>query len=166
MKKRIIITIACLAAVIAAAATIWYFAARETQEEEKTAEIMHSTDAVGYAEDEYPSADPLMVGKWESVEKPGWYKVYYDDFDEEMRMFWGKEWDESDDVHEEDLRYHGNGWFRWTKEDKELREYATMDVRDVPIHHMYKIQYLSPDSMVYFEPDRKNDLYRFRKQNN
>ena len=45
-----------------------------------------------------------------------------------------------DDVLEEDLMYHGNGWFRWNKSNDTLIEYSTMDFRDVPIAHIYVIK--------------------------
>ena len=94
---------------------------------------------------------------------PQWYKVYYDDYDEEEHLFWGKEWDESDNVEEEDLNYHGNGWFRWEKSDNILREYATMDARDVPIYHGYRIHFSSADSLAYSEIGHKRSLFRFRR---
>ena len=123
----------------------------------------HMTDRVHVAqlEDGVPVADSLIVGKWQNKDNPYWYKVYYDDFDEEQKLFWGKEWDESEDVLEEDLNYHGNGWFRWEKRGKVLYECATMDVRDVPIHRFYTIKRNNADSLIYFNPDNKKVMCRF-----
>lgn len=122
-----------------------------------------STNKLGYAEFDIPHADSLIVGKWQNTGNPQWYKVYYDDFDEEQRMFWGKEWNESEDVTEEDLNYHGNGWFRWEKNGKALREYATMDARDIPALNTYMILSSSADSLVYREKEYKKIIYRFVK---
>lgn len=117
----------------------------------------HITDHVHIAqlEDGMPVADSLIVGKWQNKDNLHWYKVYYDDFDEEQKLFWGKEWDESEDVFEEDMNYHGNGWFRWVKRGKILYECATMDACDVPIHRIYAIKKNNANSLVYFEPDYK-----------
>lgn len=99
----------------------------------------HGTNSIIYFEGEIPPADPLMVGRWKNADNAGWHKVYYDDDDGEGH-YWGKEWDEADDVLEEDLGYHGNGWFRWNKSNDTLIEYSTMDFRDVPIAHIYVIK--------------------------
>ncbi len=149
-------------------------------EEDTVAQMItntHITDRVHIAqlEDGVPVADSLIVGKWRNKDNPNWYKVYYDDYDEEQKLFWGKEWDESEEVFEEDLNYHGNGWFRWVKRGNILYECATMDACDVPIHRFYTIKNINANSLVYFEPDhkkvknhkkvmrRKEVMYRFER---
>lgn len=160
-RKQLIILLLCIVAGVAAAIGygIYYTQTREGENE------ILSTDKGGYAIEEIPRADPLIVGKWQNSENSHWYKVYYDDYDEEEQLFWGKEWNEAEEVFEEDLNYHGNGWFRWEKKGKELHEYATMDARDVPIHRGYIIRLCSADSLVYFEPDYKQVIYRFAYTN-
>ena len=160
MKKRIVIIVLCILT-LAAAATVGYVLYHRALGVRMENE--YPTDSAGYMEADVPHADPKLVGKWHSTEKPGWYKVYYDDYDEEAQMFWGKEWDESEDVQEEDLKYHGNGWFRWEKNKKELREYATMDIVDVPIHNCYKILLSNSDTLVYREKDYKKVVFHFSK---
>ena len=123
----------------------------------------HPTQGAVYFVDEVPPADPLIVGRWTCTANPQWHKVYYDDFDEEECLYWGKEWDEKEDVLEEDLDYHGNGWFRWEKKGDQLHEYATMSIRSVPIHHAYDILVSTTDSLIYREPDYKKNVYRFGK---
>ena len=146
-----------------AAAFAWYYYTSDRTQEEGIEQNTTTTNRIGYAEFETPHADPLLVGKWQNTDNTKWYKVYYDDYDDEYRMFWGKEWDEAEDVTEEDLNYHGNGWFRWEKKGKVIREYATMDTRDVPIHHAYKILFSSADSLCYGEADYRNAVYEFVK---
>lgn len=160
MKKRIVIIFLCLAA-IAIAATVGYKLYQRAHGSRMQNE--YPTDEVGYMEADIPHADSLIVGKWQNTANPHWYKVYYDDYDEDEQLFWGKEWNEAEDVLEEDMDYHGNGWFRWEKKGRMLREYATMSKRDVPIHRGYKIRLSSPDSLVYFEPDYKKVIYRFAR---
>ena len=158
-RKKLIWILVCIVVAVAAAIGI---GVHYLQNGEKENTIL-STDGAGYAEEEIPHADPLIVGKWQNTSNRGWYKVYYDDYDEDEKLFWGKEWDENEDVKEEDLRYHGNGWFRWEKKGNTLREYATMDARDVPIHRLYKIKTTTHDSLVYNDPDYKKTIYRFAR---
>ena len=164
-KRYIIIFVLCLIAAAITAAAIWYFSSQKEEEPEEGVFINEqTTNGPGYYEDDIPHADPKIVGKWRSTDKKGWYKVYYDDYDEETKLFWGKEWDEGEDVQEEDLNYHGNGWFRWEKKHKVLREYATMDTRDMPIHRKYDIQSIAADTIVYCEPDYNNTYWFVRAE--
>ena len=147
-----------LVAVAAAGAVTWYVLRDEqpAQEQPEQDEVEtgvttsdgFSTDAVIFMEDEMPEADPMIVGN---------------DYDEDEQLFWGKEWDESEDVLEEDLKYHGNGWFRWEKKGKELCEYSTMDYRDVPIAKIYEITYLDSTTIAYHEKSRRQP-YRFTRK--
>ena len=180
MKSHKIIGIVLVVAVViaVAAGAVWYFgnnssspaemeeADSETGERPMEGEIVtndNATHGAVYFADEPAEADPMMIGKWRNTHKPGWHKVYYDDYDEEEGLFWGKEWDEEEDVTEEDLRYHGNGWFRWDKRGGTLREFATMDSRDVPIAKIYVIDYISPDSLAYHEDKSPNQVYSFAR---
>ena len=158
-RRQLIILLLCITAALGMA--IWYGVCRlRTRERENK---ILSTNSYGYAEEEIPHADLMIVGRWQNTENPQWYKVYYDDYDEERRMFWGKEWDESEGVFEDYLQYHGNGWFRWEKKGTDLREYATMDARDIPALNTYKILFSSTDSLAYREKDYKKIVYRFVK---
>ena len=79
-RKYTTIILLCLG-VLAAAAVVWCgYNAGQTQVQEN--EIL-STDGTGFAIEEIPHADPMIVGKWHNSANPQWYKVYYDDFDEE-----------------------------------------------------------------------------------
>lgn len=158
-RKQLIILILCIATMVAATIGygIYYMQTHEGENE------ILSTNNDGYAIEEIPHADSLIVGKWQNSNNPQWYKVYYDDYDEDERLFWGKEWDESEDVYEEDLNYHGNGWFRWEKKSNTLYEYATMDARDVPIAKLYTLLFSSTDSLAYCEQEHKQYCFHFSK---
>lgn len=119
----------------------------------------HSTNDVYYYENGAPPADPDIVGMWRNSDNPRWYKVYYDDYDGDG-FYWGKEWDEADDVEEEDLTYHGNGWFLWRKEGKNLREMHKMDISEVAIPKIWRFK-TKPDSLLLFHPDSKKICDRF-----
>ena len=167
-KQTILLLVACLVATIVAGMVGWYLRTK-TQKPEKEPEtgVISTndlpTDAGVVFDESAPTADPLIVGRWQNSANPLWHKVYYDDPDEEEGLYWGKEWNEEDDVLEEDLRYHGNGWFRWDKRGNTLREFATMDTRDVPIGKIYTVCYASTDSMAYYEPDYPKQVYRFSR---
>ena len=166
MKKAIITVVLVLLAIAAGVAVWWWMQHRESEQEIQEGEETlneHTTNSVIYFEDETPSADPLMVGRWTCVDKDQWHKVYYDDYDDEQRCFWGKEWDESEDVMEEDLSWHGNGWFRWEKRKDTLVEYHTMDMRDVPISHRYIIRLNDSTDISQVEIAHRSS-YHFVKQ--
>jgi hypothetical protein len=169
MKKQTITLLLCFAMVAAAiGAALWLRHSEETgeppiqkgEESPKGEELEneHSTNIVTYFVGEMPPADPLMVGKWKNMDNHGWYKVYYDDDDGEGH-YWGKEWDESDEVFEEDLSFHGNGWFRWTKSNDTLYEYSTMDFRDVPIAHIYIIKAFDSLNISMAETNKRSTYY-------
>jgi len=121
----------------------------------------NSTNSIIVFEDEF-TADPKMVGKWQNTENPGWYQVFYDDYDDE-NFFWGKEWDETEDVMEEDLRYHGNGWFRWRKDGKNLLEVAVQDQHSGDIPHEYTIRRLADDVLELEEKEARRRTYHFKR---
>ena len=161
-SKRFIVFFICLFVIIATVVAIWYILpSKEQAHDEVMTDERPTLDAVCVKE--VPHADSLIVGQWQNKDNPQWYKVYYDDYDEGTGKFWGKEWNEAEDVLEEDLKYHGNGWFRWEIKNKKLHEYSTMNTRDVPIHREYKIRLSTSDSLVVFEPDYKHIIIRFGK---
>ena len=109
-----------------------------------------------------PHADPRLVGKWQNIDNPQWYKMYLDDYDEDG-YFWGKEWDESEDVFEEDLKYHGNGWFRWKRDKKEVQEIASTDEFRFTVSKNYAVK-IGKDSVLQLT-DRlvPSVVFRFRR---
>ena len=60
---------------------------------------------------------------------------------------------------EEDLSYHGNGWFRWEKNKDTLREYATMDFRDVPIAHTFIVTVVDSCNISLKETNRRSTYH-------
>ena len=160
MKKEVVLLLVVVLLIGGAiAAALWLQNRRGCDGREAVNE--HGTNSVIYFDGDVPPADPLMVGHWVCTENPGWHKVYYDDFDE--GYYWGKEWDESEDVQEEDLSYHGNGWFRWEKYQDTLSELSTMDYRDVPIAQRYVISVEDSSHITQIETYNRS-FYHFVKQ--
>lgn len=162
MKKNVVLLILALLLIGAAIGAALWLQHRDKAPQEGEDINTNTTNSVIYFDDQNPSADPLMVGRWTCVDKEKWHKVYYDDYDGEGH-FWGKEWDESEDIQEEDLSYHGNGWFRWEKRKDTLFEYHTMDLMDVPILHRYKVQINDSSDIEQLEIAHRSH-YHFVKQ--
>ena len=166
MKKPTLILFIVIAMVGAAIGAALYLSGEKNHtsgqngEEAQGDEIEneHKTNAIIYFEGDVPPADPLMVGRWKNMDNTGWHKVYYDDDDGEGH-YWGKEWDETDDVQEEDLAFHGNGWFRWIKSNDTLYEFSTMDFRDVPIAHIYFITAFDSMNISLAETNKRSTHY-------
>ena len=159
MKRKVWLVVYCAVAVLAVAIGAGIYI---SQTREKSNDIL-STEGAGYAEEDIPHADPAIVGKWQNNVNPQWFRVYYDDYDGDG-FFWGKEWDEADDVHEEDLNYHGNGWFRWRRDGKQLLEMHTMDVHDVPIPKCWKVHTESlPQNLILTSIDANNNCLQFTR---
>lgn len=172
MKRNVLLIVGCvLAVLVAGAVAVFVILDREPEPESEKIETVAApqemTDAQASYDDEFPTADPAMVGKWRCAENPQWFKVYYDDYDDEG-YFWGKEWNEAEDVQEEDLNYHGNGWFRWRKQGKRLTELHTMDATDVPIAKIWSVMHLAArepnDSLVMANKDRTSIIYHFSRE--
>ena len=157
--KKIIAYSVCVLTVLAATFAAGFVKGKYhigvLQNNDETNNMMYYTD------DDIPPADPMMVGKWQNTENEGWYKEYYDDYADDG-MYWGKEWNEKDDVFEEDLIYHRNGWFRWAKNGKELKELSAMEInRDLAIAKFYNIVLKDRNSMQITDQNNKKKQFNF-----
>ena len=153
MNRTRILILCILAALIVAAAglVVYHFSTRPS--------TPPATNDVYYYDNGNPVADPNIVGIWRNADNPLWYKVYYDDYEGDG-YFWGKMWDEADDVYEEDLIYHGNGWFLWRKQGKELKELHQMELGNASVPKIWRLK-TKPDSLLLFLPESKTVCDRF-----
>ena len=76
--------------------------------------------------------------------------------------YWGREWNTSDDIFEEDLTPYGNGWFKWKKTDNEVIEWHCTDNNSAAIPFQYKVLDLSDTELSYRE-NRDGHKQHFRK---
>lgn len=145
MRKRILISaaIALAVALIACAAAVYYAHHPRIGIDNDPLSTNRRLRFV-----ETAAADSLLVGHWVEKEHPTRHKIYYDDPAEDG-FYWGKMWDEADDIAEEDLLWHGNGWFRWKKEKDTLLELPRMDHQGVNIPVQYVLQDLTDCQLVY-----------------
>ena len=89
-----------------------------------------------------------MFGRWRNDSNPQQYTVFYSDV-AETGWYWGKEWDEAQGILEEDLTYHGNGWFKWSKTHDELTEIYVSEHGNILVPNHYRIDKLNDTTFVY-----------------
>lgn len=83
---------------------------------------------------------------------------------DETAYLYGREWDEAEDIYEEDLMPHGNGWFKYKFETTgDLTEIHLMDNGGAEIPKVYVVSKLTDTDLEYYEKDHKNIKYYFSK---
>ena len=83
---------------------------------------------------------------------------------DETAYLYGREWDEAEDIFEEDLMPHGNGWFKYKFETSgDLTEIHLMDNGGAEIPKVYVVSKLTDSDLEYYEKDHKNIKYYFSK---
>lgn len=92
-----------------------------------------------------------VFGRWQNDDNSGEYWVYQSSTDESGDYFWGKTWDENDDVQESDLEgdFHGNGWFKWRLDKSDLTQIHMMTVSEAQVPKVYTITVLTNTTMKY-----------------
>ena len=82
----------------------------------------------------------------------------------EVGYFYGREWDEAEDVREEDLLTHGNGWFKYLFETNgQLTEIHLMDNGGADIPKVYVVSVLTNTRLEYYEKDFPAFKYYFNR---
>ncbi|MBQ9439916.1 MAG: hypothetical protein IJU35_04925 [Paludibacteraceae bacterium] len=151
------------AVVVAATSAVAWHLVRQSEKLHNTGDITHSTDVYGTYDDGMPPADKRFVGEWQNADNPSWHRVYYDDYEADG-YYWGKEWHEDENIEEEDLVFHGNGWFLWKVEDKMLRELHCMDGSDVKVPKSYRSEFSGRGELILTDKKFKDTVFRFRRQ--
>lgn len=80
-----------------------------------------------------------IMGSYTAATNPQDNWVYTPDTTEASGYYWGKCWDEGQDVQEKDLVYHGNGWFKWMVEEDKLTLIHQLDVSSAAVPKRYTI---------------------------
>jgi len=70
--------------------------------------------------------------------------------------FFGKEWDESEQVYEKDLKYKGNGWFKWKIDGSVLTKIELLDNGGAEIPKTYTIKILNTTQLQLQDPEDKD----------
>ena len=66
-------------------------------------------------------------------------------------------------VYEDDLVYHGNGWFKYRLNEKELLEIHKMDYGWADIPKVYIVSILTSSNLNYYEKDQTSIKFKFTK---
>ncbi|MBR3646934.1 MAG: hypothetical protein IKN59_00900 [Paludibacteraceae bacterium] len=95
----------------------------------------------------YTASD--LKGTWVEETNPKCYWVYMLDKDESGDYYWGKTWDEADDVFEEDLDFHGNGWFKWKlASGNSLTQVHMLTISEAGVPKTYTVASCSSTTLV------------------
>ncbi|MBR7154304.1 MAG: hypothetical protein IKD12_03230 [Paludibacteraceae bacterium] len=83
---------------------------------------------------------------------------------DEAGYLYGREWDEAEDIYEEDLLPHGNGWFKYLFETNgNLTEIHLMNNGGAEIPKVYIVSKLTSTTLEYYEKDHKSISFSFQK---
>lgn len=105
--------------------------------------------------------EDLLIGKWHNDANPQEYWIYTTETDDTGSYQYGKTWDESEDVFENDLTPYGNGWFKWQLIQSDLTQLHLMDNGGAEIPKVYTVTYLDNNTLTY--KDNFNKSYSFSK---
>ena len=103
-----------------------------------------------------------LYGAWQE-DGTHHYVRFLDETDGGLTYKYGREWDEDDDIYEADLKYHGNGWFKWELVQTNLTEIHLMDNGGAEIPKTYIVTKLTETELQYYEKDHKEKKTSFTK---
>lgn len=109
-------------------------------------------------EPSFVEADLLGLWQEEGAEA---YVRFTSEQDETGEYKYGREWDESEDVYEEDLQQYGNGWFKYKLVKSDLTEIHLMDNGGADIPKVYVVVKLTDAELEY--RDEYKITHRFVK---
>lgn len=105
--------------------------------------------------------DSLLIGKWQHHVDTTWFRVYTAEPAGDGYC-WGKEWDTSEDIYEEDLQPYGNGWFKWKNDAESVLEIQMTDINGAAIPYGYRVLQIDSERMQFIE-DRSAEHHHFRR---
>lgn len=101
-----------------------------------------------------------LLGLWQEKGTEAFVR-FTDEQDETGEYKYGREWDESEDVYEEDLQQYGNGWFKYKLVKSDLTEIHLMDNGGADIPKVYVVVKLTDAELEY--RDEYKITHRFVK---
>lgn len=85
----------------------------------------------------YTASD--LSGTWTEETNPQCFWVYTLTKDDSGEYYWGKTWDESEGYTEEDLEFHGNGWFKWSIANNTITQLHMMNISQATVPKTYSV---------------------------
>ena len=95
---------------------------------------------------EFKQAD--LLGLWQEQNTEVFVR-FTNEADESGEYHYGREWDESEDVFENDLKPYGNGWFKYKLVQTDLTEIHLMDNGGANIPKVYQVLKLTAGELQY-----------------
>lgn len=100
-----------------------------------------------------PSNEPDFVeanllGLWQEKGTEA-YVRFTNEQDDKGEYKYGREWDESEDIFESDLKPYGNGWFKYKLVQSDLTEIHLMDNGGAEVPKIYVVTKLTDTALQY-----------------
>ena len=95
---------------------------------------------------EFKQAD--LLGLWQEQNTEVFVR-FTNEADESGEYHYGREWDESEDVFESDLKPYGNGWFKYKLKQSDLTEIHLMDNGGAELPKVYVVTKLTAGNLEY-----------------
>ena len=100
-----------------------------------------------------PSNEPDFVeanllGLWQETGTEA-YVRFTNEQDDKGEYKYGREWDESEDIFESDLKPYGNGWFKYKLVQSDLTEIHLMDNGGAEVPKVYVVTKLTDTELQY-----------------
>ena len=96
-----------------------------------------------------------LLGKWIKDDATGLDSVpvefvrFTDELDPTREYKYGRQWNVSEDIYEEDLKPYGNGWFMYKLVKSNLTEIHLMDNGGADVPKIYTVLQLTDDVLKY-----------------
>ena len=96
-----------------------------------------------------------LFGKWIKDDATGLDSVpvefvrFTDELDPTGEYKYGRQWNVSEDIYEEDLKPYGNGWFKYKLVNSKLTEIHLMDNGGADVPKIYTVLQLTDDVLKY-----------------
>ena len=96
-----------------------------------------------------------LLGRWIKDDATGLDSVpvefvrFTDELDPTREYKYGRQWNVSEDIYEEDLKPYGNGWFKYKLVNSKLTEIHLMDNGGADVPKIYTVLQLTDDVLKY-----------------
>ena len=97
-------------------------------------------------EPDFVEAD--LLGLWQEIGTEA-YVRFTSEKDDTGEYKYGREWDESEDTFESDLKPYGNGWFKYKLVKSDLTEIHLMDNGGAEVPKIYVVTKLTDTALQY-----------------
>ena len=97
-------------------------------------------------EPDFVEAD--LLGLWQETGTEA-YVRFTNEQDDKGEYKYGREWDESEDIFESDLKPYGNGWFKYKLVKSDLTEIHLMENGGAEVSKIYVVTKLTDTELQY-----------------